>query len=111
MLDRDVWYALENPDLLSITKGYEGVYLIFIPGGPVVRVGQGQIHNRLRDHLNDWNIMRYNVNSVLAVTWAHLEPRYWDGVETFLGRSLGPLEGNRFPIVPPIEVNLPQNFP
>lgn len=82
----------------------EGVYVIWQAQGPVIRLGQGIIKNRIADHRNSRLITRYEN---LYVTWAPLITQYRDGVERYLAETLKPKVGDAFPDSYPIEVNLP----
>lgn len=82
----------------------EGVYVIWQEGGPVVRVGQGIIRNRLTAHRNDKTI---TAHLPLRVTWASVGTYYRDGVERYLANILKPVVGDAFPDVTPVPVSLP----
>lgn len=83
----------------------EGVYIIWQPStGRVIRVGQGDIKDRITKHRENEEITQYNN---LFVTWAEVSSFYMDGVENYLATQLNPLVGDRFPNVSPIEVNIP----
>lgn len=85
-----------------------GVYVILeIATGKAVRVGQGDINDRLGRHYNDPEIRIAAYLNPLGVTWAHVDPRDVDGVERYLGDTLRPKVGSHFPNAVPIEVNLP----
>ncbi len=92
---------LENVDAL-------GVYVIWHGGKPpdVVRVGQGNIKDRLTQHREDKKILAYKKYG-LYVTWARVEPEFLDGVEAYLANQYSPLLGERFPDAVQIAVNLP----
>lgn len=85
-----------------------GVYLIWNSRG-VIKVGQStNIGNRLDDHRNDDNIIRYDFkDNPLLTTWANLPLSALDGVEAYLGDYYQPLIGDRFPDVQKIFVNFP----
>lgn len=85
----------------------EGVYIIWQAKGPIVRVGQGIIRDRLSAHRNDETIISY---SNLFVTWASVPAQYRDGVERYLADRLKPRFGDIFPDVTPVEVNLPWSY-
>ncbi len=103
----DDWCDLFKLDLgNSHFDGLEGVYIIWSPDGPIVRVGQGIIQDRLREHRKDPKIIEYG-NGTLTVTWAQISSQYRDGVEKFLGDTLKPKVGTAFPDVYPVSVNLP----
>ncbi len=77
-----------------------------------VRLGQGDIADRLSEHRNDSEVMSYgNQRKPLRVTWAVVAEAYRSGVERFLAETLTPQLGERYPDVPPIEVNLPDGWP
>ena len=82
-----------------------GVYVIWKNGqpGPVVRVGQGIIKDRLILHRQDSKILAHRP---LLVTWAVVSASQSDGVERFLADHYKPLVGDAFPDVFPIQVNL-----
>jgi len=82
----------------------EGVYIIWQAQGPVVRVGQGVIRDRLTKHKDDAEIVAYNS---LCVTWARVDKIDRDGVEKFLADTLSPKVGEAYPVCLPITVNLP----
>lgn len=88
----------------------EGVYIIWHGGNnpKTVRVGQGEIRDRLGKHREDNEILAYN-NYGLFVTWARVVKEHRDGVERYLAERLKPLIGSTFPNVTPIGVNLPRD--
>ena len=88
-----------------------GVYIIFYLGqnnqpGKVVRVGQGDIADRLLAHRDDPDIAAYKGKGLL-VTWARVHGQQQDGVENYLFNTFSPLVGERCPDCDPIEVNSP----
>lgn len=87
--------------------GKEGVYIIWQGKGPVIRVGQGVIRDRLSEHRNDKAIIAYHN---LFVTWAAVPAQHRDGIERYLANRLNPSVGAAFPNVEPIEVNLPWSY-
>lgn len=101
------WCPLNILDLSTVTP-VNGVYIIWHSGNPsrVVRVGQGDVIDRISKHRNDPEIIKYE-NFGLFVTWASVESRYLDGVERHLAETWNPLVGSRFPEVVPIAVNSP----
>lgn len=87
----------------------EGVYLIWQTGtlltGPrYIKVGQGDVRDRMQAHMRDYRISQYND---LRFTFASVGLFQRDGVERYLGDVLRPLVAERFPDVRPIAVNLP----
>ena len=89
----------------------KGVYIIwytdYFGNIYVVRVGQGYVRNRLVDHHNNPDMQPYAFKN-LYVSWT---PIAWDiyrrRVESYLGRTLKPKLGERFPASLPLAVNLP----
>lgn len=100
------WHFLEFLDLTTVTQ--EGVYIIWHGGvnARVVRVGQGDIAARLKEHRVDAEVLRYK-HLVLYVTWASVPEIHRDGVESFLAYTYHPLVGLRFPDAILETVNLP----
>lgn len=86
--------------------GLEGVYVIWCDDGPCLRVGQGNIRDRLSAHRIHPDFRAYTSHTVL-VTWADVDPAHRDGIELYLANELNPEIGQRFPEVDPIPVNLP----
>lgn len=103
------WCSFEKVDLsASCFDGLEGVYVIWYNGHPgrTIWVGQGLVRERLEVHRQEPGITRYSDRGLL-VSWASVYRPFRDGVERFLGETLNPLVGARFPDSAPIEVNLP----
>ncbi len=107
--DTPQWCSFDTVNLASKHfDNLEGVYIIW-HGGPspaTVRVGQGNIRDRLTAHRNDPAITRYR-DQGLYVTWAAVPGGQRDGVERFLADQLQPKVGVVFPNAQPIRVNLP----
>jgi hypothetical protein len=103
----DVWCSLERVNLAQIKTS--GVYIIWHGGNPghVVRVGQGEIADRLNAHRNDTAILSHKKQGKLFVTWAAVPAAQMDGVERYLAEKWNPLVGDRFPDTQPIAVNSP----
>jgi len=104
----NVWCNLETVNLDGIGD-VAGVYLIW-HGGPTprwVRVGQGNIKERLSQNRNDAQVLAFRQHR-LFVTWAAVPESQRDGVEAFLAAYCAPLVGERFPDRQPITVNLPK---
>lgn len=74
--------------------------------GRVVRIGQGNIAERLASHRLDAEIVKYK-NKGLLVTWAKVHSAHQSGVEKYLAEKWPPLVGVRFPASIPIQVNSP----
>jgi len=100
------WIDLARVDLSSVKT--TGVYVIWqgFRGGKVVRIGQGDIKARLTEHRQNYQIMRHAGSNGLLVTWASVNSLALDGVESYLAQQYSPIEGERFPDVVPIQVNL-----
>lgn len=101
----DVWGPFTTVDLSHTHfNNMEGVYVIWQANGPVVRVGQGIIRDRLSAHRRDSAITVYEN---LYVTWAPVSTLHRDGVERYLANTLKPKVGDAFPNANPIPVALP----
>lgn len=101
------WCPLANVNLSGINA--VGVYVIWHSGNPgrVVRVGQGNIADRINNHRNSPEVTQYARNGSLHVTWASVATMYLDGVERYLADTWNPLVGDAFPDARPIAVNSP----
>lgn len=102
----DKWCSLENVNLSGVKT--RGVYIIWHAGNPgrVVRIGQGNIAERLQCHRTDEEVMAYKEHG-LYVTWASVQEDHLDGVEKYLAETWRPLVGAAFPFAAPIAVNSP----
>jgi hypothetical protein len=102
------WLLFETFNLASVTKT-TGVYVIWHGGQTprVVRVGQGDIADRIAAHRGDQQILAYRSYGGLGITWAAVPAYALDGVERYLADQLKPLVGDRFPNVVPVPANLP----
>ncbi len=102
----DTWLPFEAVDLSQVKTS--GVYVIWHGGQTprTVRVGQGDIADRIKTHRGDQQILAYRSYG-LWVTWAAVSAADHDGVERYLADQLHPLVGDRHPDVRPIPVNLP----
>ena len=102
------WCSLEHLTLSSLSETV-GVYIIWHEGNPgrVVRVGQGNIADRLSAHRKDQNVLYYKKDGTLRVTWAAVPAGQLDGVERYLADQWDPLIGDAFPDAHPIAVNSP----
>ena len=109
----DRWCDFMALDLEPVVLQRHGVYIIWHDGsnhrGPeIVRVGQGDIADRIAAHRGDEEITRYENRGRLFVTWAAVPARSRDGVERYLFDKLVPLAGQRAPDARrPVPVNLP----
>lgn len=101
------WCNLLHVDLSNVDV--LGVYIIWHGGQRprVVRVGQGDIAERLRAHRRDQEILQYAQYGGLFVTWAEVSLFEMDGVERYLADQWTPLVGDAFPTAAPIAVNSP----
>jgi len=105
----NVWCNLLNLNLShEHFNNLEGIYIIWHGGQnpATVRIGQGNIRDRLTAHKNDKEILAY-ANLTLYVTWSEVSSTNRSGVETYLANKLNPKVGERFPNEKAIEVNLP----
>lgn len=101
----DAWYSLHGVNLSSTHfNNLEGVYIVWQAKGPVVRVGQGLIKDRIQSHREDEEI---NAFTNLYVTWASVSTQSRDGIERYLAEVLNPKVGSNFPNIPSVAVNLP----
>ena len=106
------WIKCQNDnwcDFLTVNLSHEhfndlhGVYIIW-SGETVVRIGSGEIKDRIADHRNNQEITDY---PNLKVTWAKVKANQMQGVEKYLADTLNPEIGERFPDRTPIDVNFP----
>lgn len=96
-------------------NGKRGVYIIWYTSSisgtsKVIRVGQGDIGDRLREHRNNPDITKYSSLGQLKVTWALVNNINFfegdlNGVEAYLSAIYEPLIGERFPFAQKISVN------
>ncbi|WP_300752213.1 hypothetical protein [uncultured Brachyspira sp.] len=110
---------LEKKDL-----NYNGVYIIWYPKGPVLKIGSGNIRERLEKHSNkneDFykGLMKYNKKNNtnfnledLLVTFAQVNGNQMEGVEAYLANIYKNVLDSettaiRFPNKKMIEVNNP----
>lgn len=108
-----IWCPIDV-DLTSLDETF-GVYVIWhdgttAPGGrpECVRVGQGQIADRMRRHRTDPQITAYDLFGTLRFTWAVVNGETERvGIERYLADSLRPIVGQYYQ-VEPIAVNLPE---
>jgi hypothetical protein len=102
------YYTLTGWDFSSIT--IVGVYHIWLVGNGFkrnIRSGQGIIGARLGVHKTDSKITRHGADGPLHVTWAAVPAAHLDAVERYLADQFQPVEGDRYPDVAPMAVNLP----
>jgi hypothetical protein len=100
------WCPFESVDLDGVDA--KGIYVIWYNGNPgrVVRVGQGDVKDRLTKHRVDKQILAYKDKGLL-VTWASVSSSQRDGIERYLADQYSPLVGDAYPDVLPIAVNSP----
>ena len=99
--DNNAWCSLHHVDLShKYYDHFEGVYIIWYwdnLGIPVpVRVGQGNLRDRLAAHRRDPQIQAY-AHLNLLVTWTDVLPPFRNGVEAYLGKVLKPRVGSSIP--------------
>ena len=104
----EVWCNLEKLNLESIGN-VSGVYCVWHGGtnSRWVRIGQGDIKERLANHRKDKEILAYS-KFELFVTWVQVATNQRNGIEAYLANECKPLVGERFPDRTPIPVNLPK---
>ena len=109
------WYPLDDPNEIALGYAFNGgVYIIcrketLTTPGPltVLRIGEGDVENRLNVHKNDKEILSYGPLSTLTVAWMPEDDEDTrKGIEKYLADKLKPLLG-RYPDVEPIPVTLP----
>ncbi len=87
-----------------------GVYVIWYasPGiAKVIRIGSGNISERLKEHRQNPDITKYASYGQLKVSWVILNDSELLGVEKYLARVYSPLIGDRYPeSVHEIQINL-----
>jgi len=105
---RDGWLPLNTFNLDGVRTAF-GVYIIWHSGNSpwTVRVGQGDITDRLGCHRDDNEVQAYKDRGDLYVTWAAVPEVQADGVERYLADELKPHVGTRWPNVTAIPVNIP----
>ena len=101
------WANIRAVDLSSINTF--GVYVIWTTATLMsppryIRIGQGNVRERIQQHLNTPEISLHNPLYFTCATVPHASI---DGVERYLAEQLLPLVGERFPQAHPIPVNLP----
>ena len=103
----DGWLKLEDHNFSSITT--VGVYFIWCDGNPStnIRAGSGITGARITVHKSDPKIMRHRARGIMRVTWAEVPQALIERAEKYLADSYRPIEGDRYPDVLPLIVNLP----
>lgn len=105
----DHWCSFQNVNLTNVDAF--GVYVIWVDLGDkgyrAVRVGQGDIADRIKAHRRDTEITDYESEGPMYLTWASINATLVDGAEAFLGDHYDPLVGSQFPDVPHVILNLP----
>ena len=102
------WVNLEQLDLRHVNM--QGVYMIWHGGeNPrIVRIGQGNIAERLRSHLTNLQIMRFKDYGPLMVTWAQVDnPQICEGIQRYLAEQFKPAIKERMPELPAIAAASP----
>jgi hypothetical protein len=104
---KDGWLplALPWPSVIDAV----GVCVIWHEGNPsrVVRVGHGEIRERLHYHQEDPEVLAYSRFGTLRVTWAAVPSDQVEGVERYLVEHWKPLVEDRPLKAVPIAVNSP----
>lgn len=101
------WYCLQSVNLAAIAAF--GVYIIWRSSQTpwTVRVGQGDIADRLSADRQNPKILANSSLARLRVTWVEVSETDRNGIERYLVDQLRPLVGDPYPDVLPIPVNLP----
>jgi hypothetical protein len=87
-----------NLDSSYFERPRQGVYVIWHTGpnkASVIRVGQGNIRDRLIAHKSDPQVTQFSSYGQLKVSWIIVDPVYFDGVEAFLYDYYKPAVGER----------------
>lgn len=109
---KNAWCSLNQVDFShSYYDNFEGfIYIIWywnkFGEAVTIKVGQGNIRERLKAHNTDPQIQAY-AHLNLLVTWTSLPSNLLDGAEAYLGKVLKPRVGSLFPDAKPIPVSLP----
>ena len=109
--ENNAWCSLRDVDLShSYYDNFVGIYIIWywnkFGEAVTIKVGQGNIRERLKAHNTDPQIQAY-AHLNLLVTWTSLPSNLLDGAEAYLGKVLKPRVGSLFPDAKPIPVSLP----
>ncbi len=91
-----------------------GVYVIWYTSpllAKVIRVGSGNIAQRLKEHRANQEITKYSSMGSLKVSWVvadsnPLLPSEIQGAELFLANRYHPLVGDRYPAVQEVGISL-----
>ena len=109
------WYDFLKLDYnANYFSNKKGVYVIWYTSpsvAKVIRLGQGNIGERLREHIDNPEIRKYSRLGTLKVSWIvvgenQLTDSDLDGVEYFLSTKYTPIIGERFPETTPVVINL-----
>jgi hypothetical protein len=92
----------------------KGVYVVWYVSpsiAKVVRLGSGNIAERLKEHRANHEITKYSSLGQLKVSWvvADGKPLFdseIEGVEVFIAKKYSPLVGDRFPVAQEVPINL-----
>ena len=94
--------------------GKRGIYVIWYTNpsiAKVVRLGQGNLGDRLKDHRSNSQITEYSNIGQLKVSWLVVDnisifERELSGIENFLARIYSPLVGDAFPQATEVPITL-----
>jgi len=103
----DHWCSLERVALDNLDV--VGIYLIWHEGVPsrVVKIGRGNIADRLAELKTDPEILGYRSKGMLRVTWAPAPPPQLEGIVRYLIEKWRPPVLTLYAETEPIEVNSP----
>ena len=102
------WFNLAKLDLTYIQCN--GVYIIWHGGANprIVRVGHGDIAERLRVHRSNMQITRYGNYGPLLTTWATVaDVQHCEGIASYLAMAFKPLVRDRSAEATPIVARMP----
>lgn len=102
--DDGAWCGLHTVDLSHPTFNKEGIYIIWEKAGRILRVGKGQLRDKIIQEKQNPAIL---VKNRPLVTWTAIESKDRSGVERYLVEHLTPVIPSKLTDAPPIEVNLP----
>jgi len=107
------WLDLRGLDLSTMARNPSrphGVYIIWHGGSDprIVRIGKGDIAARLLSHRENPQIVRYEKQGALMVTWAVLhDPHRQAAVEKYLNGQFPPLVRDQLTDMPPERIRSP----
>lgn len=105
------FFEFKEQNIDTIDDELIGIYIIwykdFKISERVRRVGQGTIKARLKEHIKNPEITKYSFKINILFSYAKIPQNLCNGIERYLGMTLLPKVGERFPDTNPIKVNFP----